>query len=127
PRRAFGVVLDGLDRLLAMAEALDRAVVEIDLADPEPGRDRQRRPDDLDLVILGRHLDDPEFGVLDWMVRPVVTEPESGRIRTRRPADDLMTKTDAEQGSPVVDDRLCQGDGTVESSRIPRAWRQDQA
>ena len=37
PGRALGVVLDGLDRLLAVAQPLDRAVVEVDLADPEAG------------------------------------------------------------------------------------------
>ena len=57
-RRALGVVLDGLDRLLAVAQALDRAVVEVDLADAEARRRRQRVADDLDLVVLGRHLDD---------------------------------------------------------------------
>ena len=36
PGCALGVVLDRLDRLLAVAQALDRAVVEVDLADPEP-------------------------------------------------------------------------------------------
>ena len=38
PGRALGVVLDGLDRQLAVAQALDRAVVEVDLADAEAGR-----------------------------------------------------------------------------------------
>src|SRR6188768_1694474 len=61
------------------------------------------------------------------MVRPVVSEPEPGRLRARSPADDLVTEADAEQRPAVVDDRLGQGDGTVESSRIPRARRQDQA
>ena len=61
------------------------------------------------------------------MVRPVVSEPEPGRVRARSPADDLVTEADAEQRPAVVDDRLRQGDGAVESSRIPRAWRQDQA
>ena len=47
-RRALGVVLDGLDRQLAVAQALDRAVVEVDLARPgtrdDAGQRRRRRP-----------------------------------------------------------------------------------
>ena len=83
--------------------------------------------DDLDLVVLGGHLDDAQLHVVDRMVRPVVSEPEPGRVRARSPADDLVTEADAEQRPAVVDDRLRQGDGAVESSRIPRARRQDQA
>ena len=47
PRRAFRVVLDGLDRQFAVAQALDRAVVEVDLADVEAAARRagsRRRP-----------------------------------------------------------------------------------
>ena len=47
PGRAFGVVLDGLDRQVAVAQALDRAVVEVDLADVEAAARRagsRRRP-----------------------------------------------------------------------------------
>ena len=85
PGRALRVVLDGLDRLLAVAQPLDRAVVEVDLADPEPGRGRQRRADDLDLVVLGGHLDDPELDVVDRVVRAVVAEPQPGRVGAGRP------------------------------------------
>ena len=69
----------------------------------------------------------PELDVVDRMVRPVVSEPEPGRVRARRPTDDLVAEADAEQRPAVVDDRLRQGHGAVESSRIPRARRQDQA
>src|SRR4051812_6474957 len=56
-RSALGVVLDGLDRQLRMAQPFDRPVVEVDLADPEPGCGRERLADDLDLVVLRRDLD----------------------------------------------------------------------
>src|SRR6478735_26043 len=72
--RALRVVLHGLDRQLAVAQPLDRAVVEVDLADPEPGPLRQRRADDLDLVVLGRHLDEPHLEVLDRVVGAVMAE-----------------------------------------------------
>ena len=83
--------------------------------------------DDLDFVVLGSHLDHAQLLVVDRMVRPVVSEPQPGRVRARRPADDLVTEADAEQRPAVVDDRLRQGHGAIESSRIPWAWRQDQA
>src|SRR3970040_3091679 len=55
--RSLRVVLDGLDREDVVAEPLDRSVVQVDLADVESARGRQRTPDDLDLVILGGYLD----------------------------------------------------------------------
>ena len=63
-----------------MAQPLHRAVVEVDLADPEPGRRRQRVPDDLDLVVLRRDLDQPELDVADRVVGAVVAEPEPRRL-----------------------------------------------
>ena len=105
PGRALGVVLDRLDRLLAVAQALDRAVVEVDLADPEARRRRQRLADDLDLVVLGGHLDQPHLEVADRVVRAVVPEPEAGRVRARGPPHDLVAEADAEQRPAVVDDR----------------------
>src|SRR5688500_5427010 len=52
--RALGVVLDGLNRQLHVAQALDRPIVEVHLADAEAAAARQRLADDLDLVVLGR-------------------------------------------------------------------------
>src|SRR4051794_10870282 len=75
--RALGVVLDRLDRLLAVAQPLDRSVVEVHLADVETRGRRQGPADDLDLVILGRHLHDPELDVLDRVIRTVVPEPQT--------------------------------------------------
>ena len=76
-------------------------------------------PDDLDLVVLGGHLDHAQLLVVDRVVRPVVPEPEARRVGPRRPPDDLVAEADAEQRPPVVDDRLRQRDRAVESSRIP--------
>src|SRR6185369_14033120 len=60
-RRALRVVLDSLDRERGVAQALDRAVVEVDLAHAEAGTRRDRRPDHLDLVVLGGDLDQAEL------------------------------------------------------------------
>src|SRR3954453_11422926 len=56
-RGALGVVLHRLDRLRAMAQSLDGPVVQVELADAEPGCVGQRVADDLDLVVLGGDLD----------------------------------------------------------------------
>ena len=109
-RRALGVVLDGLDRLLRVAQALDGPVVEVDLADVEAGRGRQRVADDLDLVVLGGDLDEPEVDVLDRVVRPVVPEPQPARLGTGGPAHDLVAEADAQQRPAVVDDGAGEGD-----------------
>ena len=79
-------------------------VVEVDLADPEPGRGRQRLADDLDLVVLGGHLDEPQLDVLDRVVGAVVAEPQPARVGAGGPADDLVAEADPQQRPPVVDD-----------------------
>src|SRR5262245_62097342 len=78
--RAFGVVLDGLDREIAVPEAFDRSVVEVDLADMEAARLGQRVAEDLDLVVLGGHLDVAGVDVLDRVVRAVMPEAETARF-----------------------------------------------
>ncbi len=77
PGRALGVVLDGLDGPLTVAQALDRAVVEVALADVEAARRGQRLADDLDLVVLGRDLDPAALEVLDRVVGAVVPEAQA--------------------------------------------------
>ncbi len=103
--RALGVVLDGLDRLVRVAQPLDRAVVEVELADVEAGRGRQRLADDLDLVVLGGDLDQTEVDVVDRVVRAVMPEPEAAGVGAGGPPDDLVAEADAEQRPAVVDDR----------------------
>ena len=58
PGRALGVVLDRLDRQRRVAQALDRAVVQVQLADVEAATPAGSDvADDLDLVVLGGDLD----------------------------------------------------------------------
>ena len=49
---ALGVVLDREDRQLAVAQPLDRAVVQVDVADVEAARRQRRAGVDLELVVL---------------------------------------------------------------------------
>ncbi len=92
----------------------------------KPDRGRQRPADDLDLMVLGGHLDEVELEVADRVVRAVVPEPQTGRLGARRPRDDLVAETDAEQRAAVVDDRLRERDGAVEAGGIPGTRRQDE-
>ena len=69
----------------------------------------------------------PELDVVDRVVRPVVAEPQPGRVGASGPRDDLVTEADPEQRPAVVDDRPRQRDRSVESCRIARARRQDDA
>ena len=103
PGDALGVVLDGLDRQRRVAQALDRAVVEVELADAEAGPRRQRLADDLDLVVLGRDLDAARVEVLDRVVRAVVAEAQAARLGAGGAADDLVAEADPEQRPAVVD------------------------
>src|SRR5205085_7332012 len=97
---------------------LDRAVVQVDLADPEARTGRHGLADDLDLVVLGRDLHEPELGVADGMVRAVMAEPEPGRLGARRAGNDLVPEADPEQRPPVVDDRLRERDRALEAGRV---------
>ena len=110
-----------------MAQPLDRAVVEVDLADPEAGRRGQRVADDLDLVVLGRDLDEPELEVADRVVGAVVPEAKARRLGARGPPDDLVPEADAEQRPAVVDDRPGERDLGVEPRRVAGPGRQDHA
>ena len=123
---ALGVVLDGLDRQLAVTQALDRAVVEVDLADVEAAGRRERVGDDLDLVVLGRHLDPAGVDVADRVVRPVMAEPEPARLGAGRPPDDLVAEADPEERAAVGDRRPRQRDRTGEPRRVARPGRQDE-
>ena len=126
-RRALGVVLDGLDRQLAVTQSLDRPVVEVDLADPEPAQGRQRVADDLDLVVLGRHLDEPELEVLDGMIGTVMAEAQASGVGAGRAPHDLVAEADPQQGPAVGDDRPGEGDLGLEPGWIARSGRQDDA
>ncbi len=103
-RRSLGVVLDRLDRALAVAQAFDRTVVEVDLADPEARCGRQRLADHLDLVVLGGHLDVAGVDVADRVVGAMVAEAEAVGLGARRTTHELVPEADPEQRSSVVDD-----------------------
>ena len=77
--RALGVVLHRLDGQVVMPQALDRAVVEVALADEEARGGGQRVGHDLDLVVLGGHRHPPAALVADGMVGGVVAEAQAPR------------------------------------------------
>src|SRR5438067_7782559 len=66
------VVLDREDRQLAVRQALDRAVVQVDLADEEAGGRVDRRAVDLELVVLRGDVDAPAQKILDRVVGAVM-------------------------------------------------------
>src|SRR6185503_12066610 len=119
-RCAFGVVLDRLDRELDVPQALDRAIVEIDLAHPEAAVARQRLAHDLDLVVLRGHLDVASVEVADGVIRAVVAEPQPARLGARGSPHDLMPEADPEQRSPGLDHGPRQRDRPGESGRVAR-------
>src|SRR4029079_6324956 len=71
-RRALGVVLDRFDRQRLVAQPFDGAVVQVDLAQLEPGAGRYRVAHHRALVVLGGDLNEPQVNVTDRMVRAVV-------------------------------------------------------
>ena len=92
-----------------------------------PLRGRQAVADDLDLVVLGGHLDEAEFEVLDRMVRAVMPEPEAPRVGAGRATHDLVAEADAQERPAVVDDRAGERDLGFEAGRVAGAGRQDHA
>ena len=110
-----------------MAQPLDRAVVEVDLAHDEATRGRQRLADDRDLVVLGRDLDQAGFQVLHRVVRGMVTERQTPRPGTGRPPDDLVAQADPKQRPPVGDHRARQRHGAVESGGVAGTRREHDA
>ena len=83
--------------------------------------------DDLDLVVLGRHLDPSELEVLDRVVRPVVAEPEPARLGACGAGDDLVPEADPEERPPVGDHGAGERDLCRQPRRIARPGRQDDA
>ena len=113
--------------LVSVAQALDRAVVEVALADDEAGLARQRLADDLDLVVLCGDLDAAGVEVLDRVVGAVVAEAQAARVGARGARHDLVAQADAQQRPPVGDRRLREAHRTVEPRRITRPGREHQA
>jgi hypothetical protein len=92
--RRLGMVLSGKDRPALDREALDRAVVEVDLGDPAIRR--QTVGIDGEAVILAgdRHLAGQQ--VLHRLVAAVVAELELEGAAAHRQSEQLMTEADAE-------------------------------
>src|SRR4051812_43154687 len=58
------------------------------------------------------------------MVRAVMAEAQTARVRARGAANDLMAQADAQQRPPIVDRGLGQTDRSVKSRRIARTGRE---
>ena len=71
-RTAFGVILHAESRQPAVAEALDRAVVEVALGHVEVA-DGYRPGVDLELVVLARYVHPPGIEVLDRVIGAVMS------------------------------------------------------
>ena len=110
-----------------MAQALDRTVVEVALADLEAAVARQRLPDHLDLVVLRRDLNAPGAEVLDRVIGAVMAKAQPAGLGAGGPAHDLVAQADAQQRPAVGDGRSRQGHRSVESRRIAGSGREDQA
>src|SRR5438309_2015661 len=110
------VVLDGPTGHLEQLEALDRAVVEVDVRErglPEVGLPAHRlvgvdrscaaRSESREAVILGGDLDAPGLQVHDRVVGPTVAERKLERLQADGPAEELMPQADAPDGLPADD------------------------
>ena len=91
----FGVVLDAEGGQRAVAEALDRAVVQVALRDVEIAVG-DRRGIDLELVVLTRDVDVARVEVFDRVVRTVVAVRQPRSRSSGGAAHDLVTEADAE-------------------------------
>jgi hypothetical protein len=65
--------------------------------------------------------------VADRVVRPVMAEPEAGRLGAGGTGHDLVAQADPEQRPAVLDHRAGQRDGPVETGGIARPGREDHA
>src|SRR3954452_4064946 len=107
PRSGLGVVLDRAARHVEQLEALDRPVVEVDVAELGPaeiglpldglvGVDRLRAvgPEHREAVVLRRDLDLARRQVLDRVVGPAMAERQLERLQADRAAEQLVAEAD---------------------------------
>src|SRR5439155_24089638 len=94
-RARLGVVLDGKNGKLPVAESLDRTVVQVDVGQLV-FRLREERRIDGEAVVLGRDLDLAGAQILDRMIGSSVPELELERLPAARQAEDLVSEADAE-------------------------------
>src|SRR5438270_1536775 len=93
---ALRVVLDAERGQSAVAESLDRAVVQVPVRDVEvAGWDRGRV--DLELLVLARDVHAPGVEVLHGVVGAVMPVRETRRRRARGAAEDLVPEADPEE------------------------------
>ncbi len=119
PGAAFRVVLDAEGRQGAVAEAFDRAVVQVALRDEEVARWYGGRVH-LELVVLAGDVHPAGFEVLDRVVGAVVAVRQPRGRGAGGATHDLVAEADAEQRNPP--ERVaCQLDGPVEDGRVTRA------
>src|SRR5262245_22835404 len=95
PRAGLGMVLDGEDRQLAVADALHGAVVQVDVRDLD-ARGLQPRGIDRVAVVLRGDVDPAGAQVLHRMVAAAVSERQLERARPEGAADDLVAEADPE-------------------------------
>ena len=93
----LGVVLDGEGREGLVAEALDGAVVEVDVRDLELRRERVR--EDREVVVLRGDLHLARRQLLHRMVAPVVPEREPPRLRAAGEREQLVAQTNSHDGN----------------------------
>src|SRR3954453_8069276 len=126
----LGVVLDGAARHVEQLEALDGAVIEVDVAElraPEVGLpldrlvgvDRLRAvgPQHGEAVVLRGDLDLAGRQVLDRVVAAAVAERELERLQPDRPAQQWMAEADAPDRL-LAHDLADRGDDVVERRRV---------
>ena len=120
PGRALGVVLDGLDRQLAVAQALDRAVVEVDLADPEAGpRRAATSPTTWTSWFWAVTWTSPSSRSWTGWFAPWWPNRRRRRVGARGPRHDLVAEADPEQRPAVVDDRRASATGPSSRAGSP--------
>src|SRR6185295_7552863 len=92
----LGMVLYGEGRLALHREALDGAVVQVQVGDL--GAVLQRIDVHGEAVVLGRDLDLAGGEILDGLVSAVMAELELVGLPAEGQAEDLMAQADAEDG-----------------------------
>src|ERR1039457_6914159 len=145
-RRCLGVVLDAERRLVEQAEALDHAVIEVDVGDlggPEVGAERGARGGTVlawppfgtllarqafgavgqghrEAVIVAGDLHLAGGQVLDRLVHAAVPEPELVGPQAESPAQDLAAQADAKHRDAPGEDAPDRVHGVASRSRVAR-------
>src|SRR4051812_41887095 len=137
PGAGLGVVLHGAAGDVEQREALDRAVVEVDVAQlggPEVGLPAHRLvggdgllpsgAEDREAVVLRGDLDAAGLEVLDRVVRAAMAERELEGLQPHRPAQQLVAEADPEGRAPA-DEAAQRLDDVVQRRRVAGAVGQE--